>query len=742
MSNDKDLGETVVTPDAGSDLEVLRQHLAPKYKVEDKLGSGGMADVYLGFHNLLKRKVAIKVLPKMFARDEGMVQRFLQEAESAAQLEHPHIISIYDIGVAAHLNYFIMAYVPGGTLKGMLRKKKSLEHKAACRIISQICSALQYAHDKGVVHRDIKPDNIMFDERGSAILTDFGIAKAKFASKMTATGTLIGTPHYMSPEQLKGQGVDGRSDIYSLGIMFYEILTGHVPFEGSDTYAVGLKHIQEAPVPPIKVNSKIPAPLNDLILTMLAKTPDARFQSAAEVEQAIAAVLGGHEAPNAYASQAEKAVETWRLQRTQVQEDFERMKDTLGEAAPGVTPPPLGEVEEKITAAGTVVRTDTPRPSPPPVAGVEERITGGGEALPAGRKSSMLPLLLGIGGAAVALVVVIIVVVLALSGGGGTSSDRSRSRDRGSASTDQPSDRGDSGTEDSGDGRSSTSIPAALTEVFDNYDLIYVDGQPGSFAVKFIDEPLGDTETILSDLGNGSNSYAVEISANVMTEEVLAEWSDGNLYRINVYKPSPEAVYTDPQGTRAGRKYPAWGPNGQYATFVRRQDNVGYLYAVQGDMADWSQIQPAFQYQGYMFCSAFSPTELKVALAVSANPNGAPSNLLLIDFDAQSWDNLVENPGKVEGIHWSITGEQFVYAVTGAGKNTIKIFDTSSRNETEVTSGKGDSYPVFSPEGDYIIFSSQRNGGWALWAVPYSGGRAVQVTKESSGGIIKALAWE
>jgi serine/threonine protein kinase len=281
MADGKGPDETIVAPEPMSDLEVLQQQLAPKYAVEKKLGSGGMADVYLGFHNLLKRKVAIKVLPKMFARDEGMVRRFLQEAESAAQLQHPHIIAIYDIGVAGHLNYFIMAYVPGGTLKGLLRKKKQVDVKISSKIICQVCGALQYAHEKGVIHRDIKPDNIMFDERDNAVLTDFGIAKAKFASKMTATGTLIGTPHYMSPEQLKGMEVDGRSDIYSLGVMFYEILTGRVPFEGDDTYAVGLKHIQEPPVPPLQHNSQIPVALNDVILTMLAKTPEARFQSAA-----------------------------------------------------------------------------------------------------------------------------------------------------------------------------------------------------------------------------------------------------------------------------------------------------------------------------------------------------------------------------------------------------------------------------------------------------------------------------
>jgi serine/threonine protein kinase len=353
MANNKngDVDKTVVTPQPMSDLEILKEHLKPKYSVQEKLGSGGMADVYLGFHNFLKRKVAIKVLPKLFSRDEAMVGRFLKEAESAAQLDHPNIISIYDIGVAGPLNYFIMAYVPGGTLKDRLRRQKRLEVKTACRIVIQLCRALQYAHEKGVIHRDIKPDNIMFDDRDGVILTDFGIAKAKFASKMTATGTLIGTPHYMSPEQLKGMEVDGRSDIYSLGILFYEVLTGRVPFEGEDTYAVGLKHIQEPPEPPINLNKKIPNTLNEIIITMLAKTPNARFAGAAEVEEALAALFDHRDVVDKLTKQTaamvHEAEETWRLEKSQVEADFKRMKETLEGVKPDVSPPPLDIIEKK-----------------------------------------------------------------------------------------------------------------------------------------------------------------------------------------------------------------------------------------------------------------------------------------------------------------------------------------------------------------------------------------------------------
>lgn len=338
--------ETIVTSnpenkhdETDEDLKILQEHLSPKYTVERKLGSGGMADVYLGFHNQLRRRIAIKVLPRSMSRDEGMVKRFLKEAESAAQLSHPNIINIYDIGVAGPLNFFIMAFISGGSLKDQLRTG-TVSIERATDIIIQICGALQYAHSMGVIHRDIKPDNIMFDEHGNAILMDFGIAKAKFASKLTATGTLIGTPHYMSPEQLKGKELDGRSDTYSLGILFYEILTGKVPFEGDDTYAIGLKHIQEPPIPPLELNPGIPESLNNIILTMLAKTPEARFSCAQNVAKVVEDLRAGKEFD---ATKARTAVETWSG-------DQDRFSETV--------------VEDDLSA--TIVRSDSIDDAPQP----------------------------------------------------------------------------------------------------------------------------------------------------------------------------------------------------------------------------------------------------------------------------------------------------------------------------------------------------------------------------------------
>ncbi|HUX06338.1 MAG TPA: protein kinase [Acidobacteriota bacterium] len=736
MADGNDPGATIVAQEPQSDLEVLREHLAPKYKVEKKLGSGGMADVYLGFHNQLKRKVAIKVLPKMFARDEGMVKRFLQEAESAAQLEHPNIISIYDIGVAGHLNYFIMAFVPGGTLKGLLRKKKQLEVKTAGKVVEQICGALQYAHDKGVIHRDIKPDNIMFDERDNAILTDFGIAKAKFASKMTATGTLIGTPHYMSPEQLKGLEVDGRSDIYSLGVMFYEILTGRVPFEGDDTYAVGLKHIQEPPVPPFKLNNKIPQPLNDVILTMLAKTPQARFQKAVEVEEAIKAALGeGGRSPDpGIAAGAEKAVETWRLKRTQVEADFERMKDTLGEAAPGVTPPPLGKVEEQITGGGrskgtappapTTVRPST-TPPPPTVDGVEERITGDGPVVTGvdrGRPN-LVPVFIGIGGAVVILVIVVVVLVLALGRG---APDRGRSSNR---------SRGDETT--------SPTAESAAAAVFAGRELLFIEQIQQRPVLREVDKPEASSTTIDTQLWTDANNYAIAVKPSPDNSLLLVEWSNGSLYTVATGATNYTEIFNDPIGPRAGRKYASWSRDGRRVAFVRKQDNFAYLYVIPSTGANASSAEPVFRYQGQIVGPVFSPDGFEIAIGVIAESVSGQSSLLLLDLEAEAWDPLDDYDGRIESLDWSYDGDLIAFTLSSQVGSEIYVFDLEDENGFRVTEGPVDISPMFSPGGRHIVFASNRGGGHALWAVPARGGTAVRLTQQAASGVaLVPIGWK
>ncbi len=268
------------------EIDVVRQVLAAEWEVDRELGRGGMAIVYKARDRHLERDVAIKVLPFSLGFDQQFVERFQREARTAARLEHPHIIPIYRVGRSGKVSYFVMKYVRGGSLSEVLERRGQLRPDEIRRLLTETVGALGYAHRHGIVHRDIKPDNIMFDELGHSVLMDFGIAKAASGTRLTGTGMSIGTPHYMSPEQARAQPLDGRSDLYSLGVVAYQAFTGQVPFDGEDAFQIGYKHIMDPlPLPPLR--SEEERALFGIIERMLAKAPEDRFQSADEVSAAL-----------------------------------------------------------------------------------------------------------------------------------------------------------------------------------------------------------------------------------------------------------------------------------------------------------------------------------------------------------------------------------------------------------------------------------------------------------------------
>ncbi len=268
------------------ETDLVREALAAEYEIMEELGRGGMAMVYRARDRQLEREVAIKVLPFSLAFDSEFVERFQREARTAAQLEHPNIIAIYRVGRAGRVIYFVMKYLRGGSLATVVRERKRLNPPEIRRLLTEAGSALGYAAHRGIVHRDIKPDNIMFDEFGQSVLTDFGIAKAASGQKLTGTGMSIGTPHYMSPEQARAQAIDGRSDIYSLGVVAYQCLTGTVPYDGEDSFSIGYKHITEAVPNPTLVTAD-ERRIYEVIKRMLMKDPADRFQSCEELVASI-----------------------------------------------------------------------------------------------------------------------------------------------------------------------------------------------------------------------------------------------------------------------------------------------------------------------------------------------------------------------------------------------------------------------------------------------------------------------
>lgn len=251
-----------------------------RYEVLEKIGIGGMATVYKAKDNILKRNVAVKVLRDEFTTDEEFIKRFNTEAQAAASLTHPNIVSIYDVGHEDNLYFIVMELIQGKTLKQIITEDGVLPWKWSINIAIQIASALEIAHKNNIVHRDIKPHNIIITEDGVAKVTDFGIAKAVSNSTITAFGTTIGSVHYFSPEHARGGFTDEKSDIYSLGVVMYEMLTGRVPFDADTPVSVALKHMQEEPIAAIVANPNIPIAVNDIIMKSLKKDPNLRYQSA------------------------------------------------------------------------------------------------------------------------------------------------------------------------------------------------------------------------------------------------------------------------------------------------------------------------------------------------------------------------------------------------------------------------------------------------------------------------------
>ena len=250
-------------------------YLADRYEILDKIGTGGMSDVYKAMDHILGREVAVKVLKQEFAEDVTFVTKFRSEAQSAAGLEHPNIVNIYDVGSENGMYYIVMEYVEGITLKTYIEKKGQLNFKEAISIAIQVGRGIEAAHNKGIIHRDIKPQNIIISTEGKVKVTDFGIARA--TSSNTIHADVMGSVHYASPEQARNGYVDGKSDIYSLGIVMYEMVTGRVPFDGDTTVAVALQHLQEEMVAPSAYAPDLPISLEKIILKCTMKSPDRRY---------------------------------------------------------------------------------------------------------------------------------------------------------------------------------------------------------------------------------------------------------------------------------------------------------------------------------------------------------------------------------------------------------------------------------------------------------------------------------
>jgi eukaryotic-like serine/threonine-protein kinase len=278
----------------------LEQLVDNRYRIVKSLGSGGMAEVYLAHDDVLDRDIALKVMSGRYAYDEEFVERFKREAQSAAALSHPNIVSIYDRGESEDGTYYIaMEYLPGGTLKDRILRRGALPPRTAAAVALQIAEALRCAHRAGVVHRDIKPHNVLVTAAGDIKVGDFGIARAASSSTMTKTGSILGTAHYISPEQAMGEPVGPQSDLYSLGVVLYEMLTGTLPYDAETPIGIAMKHVNGYLVPPQEVNPEVPEGINAVTTRLLAKNPEDRYANAAELIEDLERVIDGLEPASA-----------------------------------------------------------------------------------------------------------------------------------------------------------------------------------------------------------------------------------------------------------------------------------------------------------------------------------------------------------------------------------------------------------------------------------------------------------
>jgi serine/threonine-protein kinase len=310
--------------------------LADRYEVGELIGTGGMAEVYGGRDRLLNRAVAIKVLLPHFSRDPQFLARFRREAQAAANLTHPNIVAVYDTGHRGDVHYIVMEFMEGHTLRDVLRSEGPLLPERAAEIAADVAAALAFAHQRGVVHRDIKPGNVMLTPDGGVKVMDFGIARAVSAETVTQTASVVGTANYISPEQAQAAPVDARSDIYSLGIVVYEMLTGRVPFTGPSPVAIAYKHVREEAAPPSRLNSDVTGTMDAVVLKAIAKNPANRYSTALE-----------------FTADLERAVRGLPVQSTPLlASDQTTIVSGAGEETVVVGPLPLGSQDRRRRALG------------------------------------------------------------------------------------------------------------------------------------------------------------------------------------------------------------------------------------------------------------------------------------------------------------------------------------------------------------------------------------------------------
>lgn len=681
-------------------MEELIGRTLGQYQIIERLGEGGMGAVYKAYQPNIDRCVAIKILLRQLADDPQFVDRFVQEAKVIARLQHPHIVPIHDFGRADSHFYLVMPLIDGGALSTLLRGGP-LPLGAIQHIIPQICEALDYAHAQGVIHRDMKPANILIDRRGYAMISDFGLAKlaANRAKSLTHSSMLVGTPAYMSPEQGLGKPVDGRSDLYSLGVVMFEMATGCTPFDADTPLAILLKAVQEPPPPARSLNPNIPESLNDVILKALEKSPGDRYPSGKALQAAV---------KNAMANASTLTLPN-NAARPPASSD-------------PVSPPVLPLTRFVTPAPGAPVTKAQPTPTPGASAAADRptpaRRTSPATAKRAGARArpgqqpalnntALILIMLALLGGIIFLFIILLFLqqnrqiasMTALSATAAPSSTPLATASPTGPPTLAPSRP-----------PSSTAIPAAATALATNTPrptatLTATTSPTTTFPptkTPTATFPPTKISTATVYVPPSPSGRIVFVSGGMLGQRAL-----GNLYVVNPDGSDLKQLTT----TSAQIMMPSWSPDGQRIVFVADFEG-NWLFDLYIINADGS-----------------GQTRLTNASAEDLNPDWSPDgNLIAFDSkrdgndevyvvapDGGSLANRTNNSASDKDPAWSPDGQKIAFASNRDGNYEIYVMNADGSSVTRLTNTSADERnPAWSPDGSLIAFDSNNSEVWAM----------------------------